>query len=491
MRISRYASLILLLWSLAITAMAANPDGIAAAVGPTQIEALAKNTGVVHTAPKGRTPEFLADPSWPLPLPHHWIIGQVGGLFVDRHDHIWVYHRPRSLTDDEAGLEDALPGVTDMHGVPANGMGFARPHGPIADCCKAAPAVLMFDRQGKLLKAWGGPTDPGYLEGKCRAEQGCIWPNQEHGIYVDDDENVWLAGSGAKPPGEMAAWTSNRGGGDGMVQKFDRDGNFKLRIGGTPLQPDSNDRQGGVNGTPNLFRPADMVVDTANHRLFIADGYGNRRVLIVDANDGRYLGHFGAYGNNPVDDSAAEAAGRWQAGNGARPAFFRNPVHCVTLARDGKLYVCDRGNNRIQLFDSKDPNLGSICANPAGEAGKCGYLGEKFIAETTETPPVIPGTVSAVKLSTDPAQSCLYVADNSNQTIYILDRASLQELGRLGRSGRNIGQFHWLHQLALDSAGTLYTGEVETAKRVQKFAHYGPSGCSGPGLDRVGGVLQE
>ena len=209
------------------------------------------------------------------------------------------------------------------------------------------------------------------------------------------------------------------------------DGNFKMRIGGTPTGPNSNDTHGGMNGTPLLYQAADMVVDPATNRLYIADGYGNRRVLIVDADTGKYIGHFGAYGNNPVDDAAAKAAGSWIAdyakGN-KKPAFFRNPVHCVKIANDGKIYVCDRGNDRIQVFDKNDPALGKPCSNPAGEAGKCGFVAEQFISEHTN----IIGTAVSMSFSTDKAQSCLYIGDNANMTIYILNRSNLQELGRLG-----------------------------------------------------------
>jgi len=200
----------------------------------------------------------------------------------------------------------------------------------------------------------------------------------------------------------------------------------------------------------------------------------------VDADSGKYLGHFGAYGNNPVDEAGADAAGRWledAARGNTRPAFFRTPVHCVKLARDGKLYVCDRGNDRIQVFDSRDAALGRACANPRGEAGRCGYVAEQGIRPGTDTMPVLPGTAVAVGFSTDTAQSCLYVGDNSNMTVHVLDRASLRELGRLGRSGMAPGQFHWLHQLAVDGGGNLYTGEVDAGKRTQKFLRYGALGC--------------
>ena len=455
------------------------------------LERLLKQTGVYNASKTGKTPSFVVDPSWPQPLPNHWILGQIGGLFVDRHDHVWVYNRPRSLTNEEAGLEGPLPGANDENGQPVNGLNQVRAHGPIADCCKAAPSVLEFDGAGKLLRAWGGPSDPGFVGGKCKAEQGCIWPNTEHGIYVDHNDNVWIAGAAAAPRGERPkpAWTTNGQGGDGFVLKFDMNGNFRMRIGGTPAGPNSNDTNGGINGTPLLYQPADMAVDSVTNRLFVSDGYGNRRILIVDADTGKYIGHFGAYGNNPVDDRPAAAARPWIAddtGGNRKPAFFRTPVHCVKLANDGKVYVCDRGNDRIQVFDRNDPALGKPCGNPNGEAGKCGFVAEQFISEHTNTS--IPGTAVSMSFSSDKAQSCLLVGDNSNMVIYVLNRSNLQELGRLGRSGRMAGEFHWLHQVSVDSKGNIFTAEVDTGKRIQKFIRYGSESCSGTGSSTVGGV---
>ncbi|HEY0267356.1 MAG TPA: hypothetical protein VGC16_11425 [Rhizomicrobium sp.] len=450
------------------------------------VDRLIAETGVYHKSPTGTAPGFVSDPAWPAPLPHSWQLGQVGGLYVDRHDHIWVYNRPRTMTSDEAALD------TRGGGNGKNGLGFARPNGPIADCCNAAPSVLEFDQAGTLLRAWGGPADPGWLESHCKAADGCIWPNSEHGIYVDDQDNVWIAGNGAKPVDPNSAWTTHKEGGDGFVLKFDMDGNFKMRIGGTPSGPASNDTSGGLNGTPLLYLPADMVVDSG--KLYVADGYGNRRVLIVDAQTGKYIGHFGAYGSNPVDDAAAAAGGRWVVDRlkGVRkPAFFRNPVHCVKIADDGKIYVCDRGNDRIQVFDKNSPELGKPCSNPDGAAGKCGFVAEQAISGNTETIPAMPGTSVSLNFSRDKAQSCLYVGDNSNMTIYILNRANLQELGRLGRNGRNAGQFHWLHQVSLDSHGNIYTAEVDTGKRIQKFIRYGATGCTGTGFATVGGVVEK
>jgi hypothetical protein len=472
---------------LASLVTAADPD-INILKNNGSLDRLFKKSGVYNASANGKTPGFAVDPSWPQTLPNNWLLGQVGGLYVDQHDHIWVYNRPRTLTTDEAGLEGPVAGAKDTKGQPVNGLGQARAFGAVSDCCKAAPSVMEFDADGKMLRAWGGPADPGFLGGKCKEAEGCIWPNSEHGIYVDQSDNVWLSGNSAPVNGPGVPWTTNKAGGDGFVLKFDMNGNFKMRIGGTPKGPVSNDTHGGWKDTPLLYLAADMVVDPATNRLYVADGYGNRRVLIADANTGKYIGHFGAYGNNTVDDAGAAAAGAWIEGaskGDRKPAFFRNPVHCVKIANDGKIYVCDRGNDRIQVFDKNDPALGKPCSNPKGEAGKCGFVAEQFISDHTN----IIGTAVSVNFSTDKAQSCLYVGDNANMTIYILNRSNLQELGRLGRSGRNAGDFHYLHQVSVDGKGNIYTGEVDTAKRIQKFLRYGGNGCSGTGSAVVGGVL--
>ncbi len=487
----KYAKTLAALSAVVITltslALAADPD-INVLKNGGALDRLFKQSGVYNASSTGKTPGFVVDPAWPQPLPNNWLVGQIGGLYVDQHDHIWVYNRPRTMTDVEAGLEGPVPGAANDKKQPVNGLGQVREYGALADCCKAAPAVMEFNADGKLLRSWGGPADPGFLGGKCKVEAGCIWPSSEHGIYVDHNDNVWISGNSGQAGRGGSPWITNKAGGDGFILKFDMNGNFKMRIGGTPTGPSSNDTSGGINGTPVLYQSADMVVDPATNRLYVADGYGNRRVLIVDANTGKYIGHFGAYGTNPVDDAAARAAGTWIADSSKgnkKPAFFRNPVHCVKIANDGKIYVCDRGNDRIQVFDKNDPMLGKPCTNPTGEAGKCGFVAEQFISEHTN----VIGTAVSMNFSTDKAQSCLYVGDNANMTIYILNRSNLQELGRLGRSGQMSGDFHWLHQVSVDSKGNIYTAEVDTGKRIQKFLRYGATGCSGTGSSTVGGVV--
>jgi hypothetical protein len=432
----------------------------------------------------GSMPSFVVDPGWPKTLPNDWRLGQIGGVFVDPDDHVWVYHRPRSLTTDEAG---ALPAAgTDKDGKPVSALGHARPYGRHSACCIPAPSVLEFDREGNLLQAWGGPADPGFLENECREQDGCFWPAREHGIFVDHNGFVYLAGNGTDFTGQFP-WAAKFGD-DSQILKFTKDGKFVWQLGRAGASaPSSDDTNGGPNQTPQPYLPADMTVDPASNLLYIADGYGNRRVLIVDAETGKYVGHFGAYGQNPVTDLATSRdpydQGPWMEDfkrGEMKPRHFRTPVHCVKLSVDGLLYVCDRGNNRVQVFDTK--SVGKPCSNPDAEVGKCG-----FVAEVQVAPQTAAGTADALNFSTDPQQTCLYVADLTNNVIYVLNRSNLQELDRIGREGRQIGEFHWVHAVSIDTQGNLYTGEVDTGSRIQKFLRYGErTGCSGTGATAVG-----
>jgi DNA-binding beta-propeller fold protein YncE len=451
---------------------------------------------------KGTAPGFVLDPAWPKPLPHHWVIGDVGGITVDKHDHVWVYHRPRSLSSTDTGMQGVAG--KDAKGNPISAIGFPRPFGQLNDCCMPAPSVLEFDMAGNLVHSWGGPGDPTF-DTKCREQDGCVWPAREHGIYVDQNDFVYLAGNGqARNFHGQYPWAPKFGN-DSHILKFKSDGTFVMRIG-TPgaKGPDSNDTDGGINGTPEPFWPADMVVDPKTNLMYIADGYGNRRVLIVDAATGKYVGHFGAYGQSPVvgenggvapasggtgggaataaAEDIGEGVGTWPAEYKAgkmKPAFFRSPVHCAKLAVDGLLYVCDRSNNRVQVF--KAAEVGKPCSNPDGEPGKCGFVGEVHIAPQTSG-----GTSGTVNFSTDAKESCMYVADLSNDVVYVINRQNLTELSRFGGGGRQAGQFHWPHMMTVDAEGNVYVGEVDGASRVQKFLRYGATGCSGTGNSDVG-----
>src|SRR5512134_226128 len=285
-------------------------------------------------------------------------------------------------------------------------LGQPRPYGPIANCCLPSPAVMQFDQEGNLLQAWGGPADPGFIgphaqgEPGCDPAEGCNWPAGEHGIYVDHNDYVYIAG----------------------------------------------------NGTGD---------DRATNELYIADGYGNHRVVVVNAETGLYVKHWGAYGQNPVDDtpSGPYALDR---DRGVKPRNFRNPVHCVRIV-GSLVYVRDRVNDRIQVFDKQ--TVGSECANPGPDNRQCGYVKEVFVEPDT----LGSGSIWDVDVSADQARSCLFNPDGTNQVVWVLARKSLDILGNFGRSGRNAGQFHWVHNLATDSQGNIYTAEVDTGKRAQKF----------------------
>ena len=262
--------------------------------------------------PKGTriaAPVFQVDPSWPRTLPNNWVIGQTGGMAVDSRDHVWLLQRPRSIAERYLG-----PTLTP----------------PRSTCCIAAPSVIEFDTEGRVVRAWGGPSDPGFLENRCTAAMGCEWPETEHGIFVSPDGYVYIGGNG---------------GPDHQVLKFTRDGTFVMQIGRANMRGPSHPVAFAPNGTPLLGRPAEMDLDREANELYIADGYQNRRVIVVDATSGQYKRHWGAYGNVPSD----AAVPPYVPGE-VPPQQFRTPVHCVAVANDGLVYVCDRVSNRIQVF---------------------------------------------------------------------------------------------------------------------------------------------
>ena len=361
------------------------------------------------------TPKFVVDPFWPKPLPNNWLVGQVAGVAVDKYDHIWIIQRPSTLTTDEAGAEQEPP---------------------LSDCCYRAPSVMTFDREGNLLQAWGGSADPGFIPGRCDPAAGCEWPANEHGIYVDENMNVWIAGNG---------------GNDHQVLKFSADGTFLLQIGKAGMTGGSDDTNGAPNGTPLLGRPADTEYDPQANEVYIADGYLNHRVIVVDADTGLYKRHWGAYGHTPVEPYLPDEIPAYEP-NQAPSEFFRNPVHCVRIADDGLVYVCDRVNDRMQVFH-KDGT----------------FVTEFFV----ETDTLGPGSVWDIDLSPDSRQLFLFNADGSNNYVWTLLRNTGEILSHFGRNGRNAGQFHWVHNIAVDSHGDLYTAEVDTGKRAQRFIRRG------------------
>jgi DNA-binding beta-propeller fold protein YncE len=363
-----------------------------------------------QSAPTMRVPTFEVDAKWPRPLPNNWIIGAVAGVAVDSRDHVWITHRPSTLQPNET-----------------------------RSIWRAAPPVLEFDAEGRLVSSWGGPG------------AGYEWPQLEHGIYVDDQDNVWLGAGGDK---------------DAHILKFTRQGRFLMQIG----------KQGqgkGSNDTNNLGAAANMVVDSAARELYVADGYVNHRVIVFDADSGRYKRHWGAYGK-PPDDGYFTRAGEKLPGpfagavqNENKPSLY-DPnvpqpqfriVHAVRIANDGLVYVCDRTNNRIQVF-RKDGT----------------FVQEASIAKDTYGS----GAVWDIGFSIDPQQRFLFVNDGTNQRIYIVERTSLQLVSVFGSAGRWAGQFYGAHNLAVNSKGDLFITETYEGKRVQKFVYLGEGPATFP-----------
>jgi hypothetical protein len=390
----------------------------------------------LFAAAEAQAPRFTVDPLWPKPLGNHWILGSVTGVAVDAQDHIWIVHRGiDSLENNEKGPTLDPPG---------------------GSCCFPAPQILEFDAAGALVSHWGGKGD------------GYEWPNAPYGITVDAKGNVWIAGGLIVPPvaagrgrastnpddatNAGSGSTAARGGAgrgaaapsgpiDAQVLKFSRDGKFLLQIGHAG-------KVEGSNSTTGLNKPAGVASDTAANEVYVADGNGNHRVVVFDATTGAYKRHWGAYGDKPDDANP----GAYDP-NAAPSKQFRS-VSCVKLSKDGMVYVCDRQNDRIQVFQ-KD--------------GK--FVKEGIVAKTT----LGEGSVWDLAFSSDPQQRFVYVADGQNKKVWVLERNTLATVSSFGQGGRWPGTFYGLGSVAVDSKGNVYTGENFEGKRVQKFNDKGPA----------------
>ncbi len=371
----------------------------------------AAGTARAQNASRTSPPKFQVDPLWPKPLANHWLFGSITGVAIDAQDRIWVVHRGG----------DSLNARTEMS---------AATKPPTADeCCVPAPQVLVFDQAGALVAHWGGPGT------------GYDWPRSPGGIAIDAKGNVWIAAAGvaeapagrgrgtAEPAPAVAAKT------DAHVLKFSAAGKFLLQIG-QPGQPGANDSRTGLN------RPAALDIDSAASELYVADGFANRRVVVFDAETGAYKRHWGAYGAAPGD----ETLGPYDPSAG--PSKHFRTVSCVKIAKDGLVYVCDRRNDRIQVFQKNGT-----------------FVKEAFVSKST----LGEGSVWDIAFSRDPAQQFLFVADGQDQRVFVLRRDTLDVAATVGGGGRWPGAFFGVGSVALDSRGNLYTGENLEGKRVQKF----------------------
>lgn len=298
-------------------------------------------------------------------------------------------------------------------------MNFAMLNPPTAECCVPPPAVLEFDVEGNLLRSWGGPD---YVRG---------WPASEHTILVDREGNVWLGGARS---------------GDTLL-KFTADGKFISEFGHRGPVVEQENQQKQDNQQTNLLMRgvAAAELDEDAHEIYIADGYLNKRVVVFDSDTGAFKRGWGAYGI-PLDQIDNEPLPPRVPG--APPAKqFREPVHCVRISHDGLVYVCDRGGDRIQVFTKQ---------------GK--FLKEFPVADKSGN-----NTAGSITFSPDPQQKYMFVADMMNSVVWILNRNDGTVAGRIGHAGHLPGQFHSLHVTTMDSQGNLYTGEVTTGERIQKF----------------------
>ena len=340
-----------------------------------------------------RPPAFQVDASWPM-VPNNWVLGEVSSIAVDSRDHIWVLHRPRSIPADRRG--------------------------------NAAPPVLEFDAAGKLLGSWGGPAD------------GYDWPEREHGIYVDAKGFVWISGNGGWPK------PSADGNTDDMILKFSPDGKLALQIG-------RRGQSKGNTDTVNVHQPADTFVHEPTNELFVADGYGNQRVVVFDASSGKFKRMWGGAGTTPpaaLTPNPAQSAPP----TAEAPVQF-GLVHAVKVSRDGVVYVADRTYRRIQTFTLD---------------GK--FLREVKPTSETEVAPVPAGFA----FSPDPQQRYLYVVDSGPMRVLVFDRATLTQIGAIGARGPKPGDFDIVHHMAADSKGNLYTAEIVTNRRAQRFILQAP-----------------
>jgi DNA-binding beta-propeller fold protein YncE len=370
--------------------------GVLVLVGVVALVAAANSamTSAQNTAAKISAPAFVYDPSWPKPLPDDQVVGNVVGVAVDSKDNIWYAHR-----------------VASQQG---------------AD--KTPPAMLI-DQAGNVIKTITPAANGG---GKC------TWGNQIHGLYVDPKDNIWIGFGGGLPYNVKEKATY----GNAQFLKFSPSGECILQVGefGKGLE--------GSNSEKFLGQPTDVWVDPKTNEAYIADGYTNRRIIVVDANTGAYKRHWGAYGKKP-DDAAGAAMPRFSRDAALTTRTQFDTPHCIIGTDDGLIYVCDRGNQRIQVFkhDGTFVKEALIKANLGGGA--------------------VGGTPWDVALSKD--QKLIYLVDGGTHRVHTMVRDTLDVISTCGHRGRWAGEFESPHSIAIDSKGNLYVAETLDGRRIQRF----------------------
>ena len=348
--------------------------------------------------PSSDIPRFVVDPYWPKPLPNRWVTGEVGGICVDRQDHVFGLNR--AVVSPVQKILGKTP----------------------------APPVIEYDQAGNIVNSWGDPE---------------VMPKTLHGCIFDKDDNIWIGGSAG-----------------GTIQKWTHDGKkLLLQIGDRNNCDGQCGEASSINASKtSLNQPADIAIDPANGDVYVADGYGNHRVVVVNSK-GQFLRQWGEKGTGPGQFAAAGAG---------------HP-HCVVIGDDSLVYVCDRGNDRIEVFDKKG-SLKSIIPIKLGTA----------YSSATDGTPGAKRIASANDLAFwGPKQRYMLIDDPGNEQIWILDRSLAQGsspppiIGGFGGQGRNVATFITVHGIEVDSKGNLYTAETIEGQRLQKFVPTGTLPATG------------
>jgi DNA-binding beta-propeller fold protein YncE len=333
-------------------------------------------------------PTFTVDPSWPK-VPDNYKLGDISSIAIDAQDNAYVLHRPRTLKPENAA--------------------------------SAAPAVVVFDPAGNFIRAWGG-AGPDYE-----------WPEREHGIHIDHKGFAWIGGNQCPTSGNVGL----KHVADDQLLKFTLDGKFVLQIG-------KSNQSKGDGDTANVHRAADAYVLPGTNEVFVADGYGNHRVIVFDADSGAFKRTLGAFGKAPggKDNCAIARLTEFPPGDGL-PDF--NVAHSIRVSNDGTVYLADRENRRVQVFSSDG----------------------KFVKQLRQ----VEGPFAAnLAFSPDREQQFLYVG--GGKAINIVDRKTLEVLGRV-QVEKQLGGGH---HIATDSKGNLYI--AQTAAGMQRLLFKGMSGVA-------------
>jgi DNA-binding beta-propeller fold protein YncE len=308
-------------------------------------------------------PVFEVDPNWPK-WPANYRTPFVSGITIDPQGNAWLTTRPiRAQPDPQKTV---------------------------------SPPIMIFDPQGNFIRGWGGPG------------AGYEWPASEHNIYIDYKGFVWVSGDSCK--GQTSPVD------DDQVLKFTQDGKFVMQIG-------HSDAGKGDNDTQNFRRPPNVQVNPKTNELFVADGYGNHRIVVLDADTGKFKRMWGAFGKAPMGPEWCFSP-EPTSFEGEGPAYFATP-HVLLLSHDDLLYVVDRSNRRIQVF------------SPDG----------KFVRQLARYDAPFARNLA---FSPDPDQTFLYTGYDKG--IAVIERKTMQYIGMIQAPGLDIPG----HQIATDAKGNLY-----------------------------------